>query len=79
MSTATTIQAHTAYEMIDGNPDSAYSDLSKYHYSVRSANDGALGDTASNNVAMGSDAKGARVVSGLTLEDFGGRSDALGG
>jgi hypothetical protein len=78
MSTATTIQAHIAYEVINvQNPEIAISALRKVSTSVDSVNDEVEAD-ATKNVAIRS-AKNGSLAAASSLDDFGGRSDALGG
>jgi hypothetical protein len=80
MSTATTIQAQIAYDVMDNyNPDAAVLDLSKSGYLVESANDEVEAETPAKNVTIEPQAHGASLATALTLDDFGGRSDALGG
>ena len=77
MSTATTIQAHIAYEVIDSrDPAIELSDLRDASYAANSKNDEAK---SANRVTIRSAANGATVDPALTLDDFGGKSDALGG
>jgi hypothetical protein len=68
MSTATTIQAHIAYDVIaDQNAGIVVLDLRRASNAVKSAS----GEVEAGNAKTAAPA--------LTLDDFGGRSDALGG
>jgi hypothetical protein len=79
MSTTTTIQAHIAYGVIaDQNPGIAVSDLRNASYAVKSASDEVEADNATK-AALPSSENGGTVAPALTLDDFGGKSDALGG
>jgi hypothetical protein len=55
------------------------SDLSRFRNSVKSAADELRTDHDAKNAALQSSEKDSAFASGLTLDDFGGRSDALGG
>jgi hypothetical protein len=89
MATATTIRDRIAYEPCadshetphdaSGSRRSRPSNSSRLSYTVKSADDelGAVDDA--KYLAVQSSGKGAAVASALTLDDFGGRSDALGG
>jgi hypothetical protein len=78
MSTATTIQAHTAYDVMDAhNPGSPIPDLRNVSRGLKSAN-GAVEAKAAAYHPQRSSTTRARFAA-LTLDDFGGRSDALGG
>ena len=84
MTTATPIQTRIAYALRDDHsPDGAVVDfLSHGIDGTRQACElseqaGACYDA--ENVALQSSEKGAAVATELTLDDFGGRSDALGG
>jgi hypothetical protein len=80
MSPTTNIQAHTAYEAIDGmNPDLAGSDSRNLLNPVRSANERLGADSASKTAVVPSKERIANVARSLSLDDFGGRSDAPGG
>ena len=84
MSTATAIQARIAYELRDDHsPDDAVVEFlnhgvdGPYQACELSEQVGACYDA--ENVDLQSSEKGAVVATALTLDDFGGRSDALGG
>jgi hypothetical protein len=80
MSPTTTIQTHTAYAAIDGmNPEIAGSGSKKLLYPVRSANERRRAEGASKTAVVPSIERIAKVARGLSLDDFGGRSDAPGG
>jgi hypothetical protein len=80
MSPATIIQTHTAYEGIDDkHPSVAGSDSSRFHHGAKSANDGFDAGKAMRGVDVRSPNKGAKTVPAPSIDDFGGRSDALGG
>ena len=55
------------------------SDSSRFRYTVKSAADELRTDHDAKKAAVQSSEKDAAFASGLTLDDFGGRSDALGG
>jgi len=77
MSTPTTIQTHIAYGSTNNeNPAAAVSDLNRFAYLRNSREEAAEGGENSNEVAQKAPIKSARKV---TLDDLGGRSDALGG
>jgi hypothetical protein len=84
MTTATAIQARTAYALRDEHgPDNAAVEFLSHEtdgpcqaYEFREQG-GAFYDA--ENVAVQSSERDAAVASALTLDDFGGRSDALGG
>jgi hypothetical protein len=79
MSTATTIQAHTAYDVMDAhNPGPTIPDLRNVSYQLKSVNDAVEAEAVAYQAPSGSSRKVARFAA-LTLDDFGGRSDALGG
>ncbi len=84
MTTATAIRTHIAYALSDGRhtDDAVVEFLSHdidgpYQACELSEHVGACYDA--ENVALQASEKGAAVASALTLDDFGGRSDALGG
>jgi hypothetical protein len=55
------------------------SDLSRFRYAAKSANDEVRADCDTNKVAIHSSEKDTDLGTKMTLDDFGGRSDALGG
>jgi hypothetical protein len=80
MSPATIIQTHTAYEGIDDkHPSVAGSDSTRFHHAARSASDRSDAGKAMRDVDGRSPYRGAKATSALSIDDFGGRSDALGG
>ena len=54
------------------------SDLSRFSYTVKSADDDVRTDHDAKKVDVRSSEKDTAVATGLTLDDFGARSDALG-
>jgi hypothetical protein len=54
-------------------------DLSRFGYTVKWADHEGRTDNDVKKVAVQSSEKDTTLTSELTLEDFGGRSDALGG
>ncbi len=77
MSTPTPIQAHIAYGLpTNENPAGPASDMKHFGYLPKSREDAAEAGESSREVAPKAPIKGARRV---TLDDLGGRSDALGG
>jgi hypothetical protein len=55
------------------------SDLSRFRYTVKSADDELRADCDAKREAVHSSEKDTDLAAELTLDDFGGRSDALGG
>jgi hypothetical protein len=53
--------------------------LSRLRYGIESAREELCAEFDSKTVAVHSSEKVADIARGLTLDDFGGRSDALGG
>ena len=80
MSPTTTIQAHTAYEAINGiNPEFAGSDSRSLFNPVNSASERPRVDCRwGTGEGQASDTI-AKLARDLSLDDFGGRSDAPGG
>jgi hypothetical protein len=79
MSTATTIQTHIAYQVMDDqNLGIAVSDLMEVSDAVKSVDDN-VEARAAKNVEIPSTKNRPTVAPALSLDDFGGRSDALGG
>jgi hypothetical protein len=54
-------------------------DLRKLSSGIKSAGDEVKADSATKKVAVPSSEKDTDTARGCTLDDFGGRSDALGG
>jgi hypothetical protein len=54
-------------------------DLRRLSPGIKSVGDEVKADSAANKVAVHSSEKDTDFAKGLTLDDFGGRSDALGG
>lgn len=84
MSTPQAIQAHIALELRDDHfPDVGVSEFlsSKIALLCHSGQvcEQGRADHDANGVAIRSSEKGAAVATALTLDDFGGRSNALGG
>jgi hypothetical protein len=74
MSTPTPIQAHITYGLPNHeNPAGPASDMKHFGYLPKAREDAAEDGESSKEIAP---IKGARKV---TLDDLGGRSDALGG
>jgi hypothetical protein len=55
------------------------SDLSKLSFAIKSADDDVRADYDAKKMPEHSSEKDTGIATGLTLDDFGGRSDALGG
>jgi hypothetical protein len=55
------------------------SDLSRFLYTVKPADDEVRTDYDTKKASVQSPVQDSALVTGLTLDDFGGRSDALGG
>jgi len=80
MSPTTTIQAHTAYSAIDPmTPEFSSSDSRRFLDPVRPANDTHRAESGFRTVVIPRDESIANVARSLSLDDFGGRSDAPGG
>jgi hypothetical protein len=80
MSPTPTIQAHTAYEAIDGmNPGFAGSDSRKFFNPLKSANARPQADSGLGTGDGPVNERITKVARNLSLDDFGGRSDAPGG
>lgn len=55
------------------------SDMSRLRYTIKSAGDEVNASYDAKKLAGDSSEQDAATAAGLTLDDFGGRSDALGG
>jgi len=55
------------------------SDTTRLSYTIKSAGDEVKAGYDANKLALDSSEKDTATATGLTLDDFGGRSDALGG
>jgi len=84
MSTATAIQACIAHELrVDHSPHDAVVEFLNHEIDgpsgTRELSERAGACYDAENVGLQSSERGAVVATALTLDDFGGRSDALGG